>query len=341
MVYLKKALMVFIALVVLIGGTGITAMPAAAQGCTYYHTVQWGQTLAWIGRWYGVDYRAIAAANGIPYPSIIYVGQVLCIPCGNGYYGGYPPSNGGYPPNNGGYNNYNYRTWSFNIKDVKKDVSVTIRTSNFPDHVLFKAKMAQAGKNNWVDLPDLNTGNGGAFDAAFNIPAQFAGSQTLILRLIQSKKNGNTFTQNVEFVNQTGWSSGSGGLPPDNHGGYPYNGYNNGYYGNCNNGYWVNGFCGIPTIWIVSVVANSSVTFKTNNYPPNVKFDVTMGPMGTTGIGGIYVGSFNSGGGGSFTQTFPIPPELFGSYQISIRSQDCITGYYSFNWFYNTTAVDP
>jgi hypothetical protein len=62
-----------------------------------------------------------------------------------------------------------------------------------------------------------------------------------------------------------------------------------------------------------------------------------MGPMGTRGHG-YYVTTFNSGGGGSMTLTFAIPPQLYGAYQISIRTQNQWSGYYSYNWFYNNTT---
>lgn len=47
---------------------------------TRTYTVQPGDTLSGIGQRFGVDYRAIAAANGIPDPNRIWPGQVLRIP---------------------------------------------------------------------------------------------------------------------------------------------------------------------------------------------------------------------------------------------------------------------
>ena len=44
------------------------------------YTVKAGDTLSGIGAMYGVDYMAIAAANGIADPNVIYPGQVLGIP---------------------------------------------------------------------------------------------------------------------------------------------------------------------------------------------------------------------------------------------------------------------
>ena len=46
------------------------------------HTVKPGETLFSIGRLYNVNPYAIAAANNIPYPYIIYPGQQLTIPTG-------------------------------------------------------------------------------------------------------------------------------------------------------------------------------------------------------------------------------------------------------------------
>lgn len=52
--------------------------------CAQVHVVQRGDTLSSIARWYGVSVQQLAAANNIPNPSRIYVGQKLCIPGGWG-----------------------------------------------------------------------------------------------------------------------------------------------------------------------------------------------------------------------------------------------------------------
>jgi len=76
------------------------------------------------------------------------------------------------------------------------------------------------------------------------------------------------------------------------------------------------------------------VTIRTANFPANQRFDVLMGAYGTKGINGTYVTSTQSGNGGSFTATYPIPANLRGADQIAIRLQNP-SGYYSFNWFFN------
>jgi hypothetical protein len=101
-------------------------------------------------------------------------------------------------------------------------------------------------------------------------------------------------------------------------------------------------YYGIPVITMTGVVRDEEVTFQTYNYPANVDFSVTMGPMGTRGINGYHAGDFNSGAGGSFPVTMPIPDELAGSYQISVRAQShhpMPYAFYSYNWFYNNTTM--
>lgn len=100
----------------------------------------------------------------------------------------------------------------------------------------------------------------------------------------------------------------------------------------------------IPTVSIVSVVPDQTVTIQTYNFPANDTFEVLMGAMGTKGINGIKVATTYSGSGGSFQATYTIPAALHGSYQIAIRLQSITgSGYYAYNWFYNrvTGATTP
>ncbi|MCA9994720.1 MAG: hypothetical protein KDE56_03165 [Anaerolineales bacterium] len=98
----------------------------------------------------------------------------------------------------------------------------------------------------------------------------------------------------------------------------------------------------IPTISVVSVNADESVTIRTHDFPAGHTFVVTMGYMGTAGIGGTVVTTTASGNGGSFDVTYSIPPELRGQQQIAIRLQtEHLYPYYAFNWFYNNTTGVP
>jgi hypothetical protein len=311
----RRFTMVLLALIILFGAVGFSSQPAQASGCWRIHVVSYGESLSWIGRWYGVNWHAIAQANGLRYPYTIYPWQRLCIP--SVYYPPYPPRP--YPP-------APVYGWSFRVVGVVKDNNVTIQAYNFPSNVLFKLAMRDTAGGSWETIsPGLDTGRGGNFKAEIPIPASLHGHPSLSLRLTQEKKNGKVFTQSQGFSN-IDWWAGAGGAASKV---YPI--YFPGPY------YWGN----IPTIWIASVVRNSTVTFYTYNYPAGLDFQVLMSYMGTRGINGYYVGTFNSGAGGTMAVTMPIPPQLYNLYQISIRTQNLWTGYYSYNWFYNNTAYDP
>lgn len=55
------------------------------DGCGTYHEVQRGETLFSLGRRYGVYPYRIAEVNGLDNPDHIYAGQILYIPCSDGY----------------------------------------------------------------------------------------------------------------------------------------------------------------------------------------------------------------------------------------------------------------
>jgi len=61
---------------------------AGSSFCSQYHYVRHGDTLSGIARWFGVNYSALASANGISNPSLIFVGQRICIPSPWGNSGG-------------------------------------------------------------------------------------------------------------------------------------------------------------------------------------------------------------------------------------------------------------
>lgn len=312
MQHTKRFLMVLLALMLLVSSTGAAAAAPEQQNCRSWHTVRYGQSLSSIGAWYGVSWPYLAQVNNIGRPYTIYTGTVLCIPTGTWNGGG----QGGIPVYNAG-----GRTWSFSVTNVVANANVTVQTLSFPSNVFFEVRFGRwnnTGQYDWVLLPEkLDTGNGGATSYTFNIPASLSGANQLVLRLTQNKKNGRSFHQDVAFYNVAGGQTG-GQVPPI---------YNPPVVS------W-----GIPTIWIVRVRQNSSVTIQTHNFPPGLNFEVLMGAIGTRGVGGYYAGTLNSGAGGTLVAEFPIPAQLQGLNQISIRTQNWPTGYHSYNWFYNNNA---
>ena len=97
----------------------------------------------------------------------------------------------------------------------------------------------------------------------------------------------------------------------------------------------------IPTFVISAVAKDQWVEIQTDNFPAKDNFVVTMGPMGSKGVGGIVIGTTYSGPGGRFTMKYDIPPALKGAYQIAIRLESPTSGYYAYNWFYNNTVNAP
>jgi hypothetical protein len=98
-------------------------------------------------------------------------------------------------------------------------------------------------------------------------------------------------------------------------------------------------YSGFPTFDIASVKSGESVSITTNNLPPNDTFTVTMGAMGTRGVGGVVVASTPSGSGGTQSFTYNIPDSLKSAAQIAIRMQSPTSGYFAYNWFTNVTST--
>jgi hypothetical protein len=218
---------------------------------------------------------------------------------------------------NGGWYNGYHLIPTFYINSVARDVSVTITTCNFPAGDNFDVMMNVIGTRGIYGIPVATVafGNGGTLTFTFNIPPSLFGLRQIAIRL-QSNTGSGYFAYNWFYNNTTSGNTGGRGNPPI-------------YYG----------YGDYPTFWIESVVRDNSVTVVTNNLPANDQFQVLMGPMGSHGINGYYVTTFNTGSGGSQTLTFGIPPAMYGAPQISIRLQSMSgSGYFAYNWFYNNTA---
>jgi hypothetical protein len=198
---------------------------------------------------------------------------------------------------------------TFSIVSVVVDSSVTIKTNNFPADLDFTVRMGPIGTKaiGGIVVATTNSGTGGSFEATYDIPDSLKGSYQIAIRM--DSPTGFYFAYNWFYNNTTAVT------PPS-------------------------GYTGIPTFSIVSAVEDTSVTIKTNNFPPDQDFTVRMGAFGTRAIGGEVVATTNSGTGGSFEKTYDIPADLAGSYKIAIR-MDSPEGYFAYNWFYNNTAAAP
>ncbi len=196
---------------------------------------------------------------------------------------------------------------TFSIVSVDEDVSVTIKTANFPANQTFTVRMGVIGTKGigGTVVGTTDSGAGGSFEATYDIPLSLQGARLIAIRMDspQGFFSFNWFVNNTTAVTPT---------PTP--------------------------FKGIPTFSIVTVDEDVSVTVKTNNFPANKDFTVRMGKFGTAAIGGIVVDTINSGSGGSFEETFDIPASLQGQTRIAIR-MDASGGFFAFNWFWNSTST--
>jgi hypothetical protein len=197
------------------------------------------------------------------------------------------------------------------VVSVIKDSQVTIEGNRFPVDENFDVLMGEYTTEgvDGIKVGTLTVSTDGTVKKSFNIPQSLKSEDRMASRVESTQSD---LFAHAWFENETGGAGGAGPVQP---------------------------YTGIPTISIVSVQADETVTIQTHNYPANRTFLVLMGQMGTRGVGGIQVTSIASGAGGSFSETFEIPEGLKGNYQIAIRLQTEDGIFYSYNWFYNNTTT--
>lgn len=211
---------------------------------------------------------------------------------------------------------------TFDIVTVQADQSISIKTANFPANDTFQVMMGEIGTRavDGILVDTLHSGSGGTFTANLNIPAALKGKKQISVRL-QSAASG-YYSYNW-FWNSTGGVPVTGATPTK----APTSGPTATPVPNAT-----------AVFSISSVVVNQTVTITTKGFPANDTFQVLMGKIGTRGVDGVKVDSFNSGSGGVFAKTFNIPAELKDQRQIAIRLESTTSGHYSYNWFWNNTG---
>ncbi len=205
---------------------------------------------------------------------------------------------------------------TFNIVSVTPDTTITIQTTNFPANQLFDVTMGLMYTQGigGIKVGEINSGTGGALQQTFTIPAELRGQARIAIRA-------QTRHASPYYAYNWFWNS-AGTVPGGGTGGQPTPSLPS---------------AGTPTIRVCQVVRDGSVEIQTANYPAGMNFTVTMGPIGTQGLLGAPAGTFNSGNGGSFRVTMPIPDAVKGLNQIAVRVQG--SPYFSYNWFWNTSTT--
>ena len=238
---------------------------------------------------------------------------------------------------------------TFDIISVEKDVSVTIQTVNLPPTQTFTVRMGKMGTNGVGGeiVKTFDSGTGGVQKMTFNIPASLKGLAQIAIRMDSTPGGWFAYNFFINSVSSTAVPTTAGGAtatPTKTATGPTPTKTPTGPTPTKTATKVVTpaatkipGYSGIPTISIIAVVKDSTVTIKTNNYPPSQVFTVRMGAFGTKGIGGTVVGTTDSGKGGVFEATYTIPEAMKGKLLIAIRL-DSPAGFYSYNWFWNNNA---
>ncbi len=226
---------------------------------------------------------------------------------------------------------------TFSILSVVKDTSVTIQTNNLPPNQTFTVRMGLIGTKaiGGTVVGTTDSGAGGTLKLTYTIPDALKGKAQIAIRM---DSPAGYFAYNW-FDNVT-QGSATGTVVPTKAPGTTTPTKTPGTTTPTKTATLIGtAYKGIPTFSIVSVVADTSVTIKTNNFPAGKTFVVRMGAFGTKGIGGVEVGTTESGSGGSFEKTYNIPASLKGAARIAIRMDSTTGGYFSYNWFYNSAQA--
>jgi hypothetical protein len=227
---------------------------------------------------------------------------------------------------------------TFTITNVIPDQQVTIQTQNFPPNQTFRVLMGKIGTLgvNGIEVDKTSSGSGGSFSATYSIPPDFAGQRLIAIRLQSSEGffSYNWFENATPTATAASPNEGAAVTatpaatiapavtlsPTAQSTPIPVTGST------------------FPSMQIVSVVKDSSVTVQASNLPAGMTFNVTMGAFGTAGVGGTSVGQTDSGSGGSLQVVYTIPAELHGKDRIAIRMQSA-QGFFAYNWFWNQSTT--
>jgi hypothetical protein len=202
----------------------------------------------------------------------------------------------------------------FTIYGVVQDQTVTVKLRNFPANLTYEVLLGPVETRgiNGVKVATRNSGKGGTYLDMYTIPVALQGYYQIAIRVQRAANSG--FIDDDVFLNHTG------GTQPSSSSCKKYQGY--------------------PTFTILNVVQDQIVTVRAFNLPPENTFEVYMGLMGSRGVNGIKVATFQSICGDFPEYTFTIPAALHGLKRIAVRLQSITKpAYVAFNWFHNNTNV--
>ncbi|HPH97643.1 MAG TPA: hypothetical protein PKW33_08160 [Anaerolineaceae bacterium] len=194
---------------------------------------------------------------------------------------------------------------TFSISSVDAGKKVSITTNNFPAGYDFKVLINKFGTLGigGTQVATTSSGNGGSFNASYELPAALKDECRLAIRLESTK----------------------GGF-------YAFNWFDNPVSG-CKNTTPAPTYN--PSVTFTSVEVGVKVTLKASGFPAETEVKVLMGKFGTMGVGGTQVASVKTDKNGVLAATYDIPSALKEECQVVVRIESTSGGYVTYNWFNN------
>lgn len=213
---------------------------------------------------------------------------------------------------------------SFTITSVEMDKSITVQGVGFPKDAEYDVLMGVYGSMGMggVKTASQKTGSKGEFKATYTIPEDFKGAYMISIRMESTSSiyyaynyfYNSTFTPADETTVTTPEASATvtdTSSTTSTYSGYPY-------------------------FTISKVKKNTNVTIMAENLPEGEIFDVMLSNYQDGSFEPVKAGTLDASKGGSLESSFTIPEDLKDVHQIAVRLTGTKTGYFAYNFFFNS-----
>ena len=199
---LTKATLILMAMTISIGLVLTTSKPvsaavAAPEKCTRWHTVKSGEYLSMIAEQYDTNWYTLAQLNQITNPSLIFVGNRLCI-----YHSDFSSNPPVFTP-------ISSSSGNLAATSVKEDQSVTLQGKNLAANTRYEIYLGKYKSDPAIRISvgTVSTDKNGAFQKTVTIPKRLYD----VLKIRASITSPRGSTTNNWFINTTG-SGNVGGI---------------------------------------------------------------------------------------------------------------------------------
>ncbi len=217
---------------------------------------------------------------------------------------------------------------SFTITSVEMDKNISVTGSGFPVDLEYDVLMGVYGSSGvgGVKVATQNSGPKGEFKATYTIPADFQGAYKIVICLESTKSDyyayNYFFNASYPLPDAPSVVEATKVEPPvATVASLGYEGY--------------------PSFTVTSVKKDASVAIQAENLPADDTFDVYMTDYMDGSAKIVKAGTLETKNGGSAVATFSIPAEMKGVTQISVRLSGLKSGFFAYNFFFNSDFPAP